>query len=336
MCPSTAAWPPRVDRPAAALGAALLVPDEANQGRAAGWSREGALPAPGRSLLGRARSAGGLSSPGLAGARCGPMPLVDLGRPARRHAPPADRLVPAPPGAGHGSHVASAMPGRRSSSRARPTAGWPACRSSTWPAWPLWCVPAAGACRWRSCRTWTTTKVAARMAVGVALSRWCPHTSSRSWQPGPDDPCRWRYGHPLLGGARTPAPTLTRARAAGLPVLTTYGLTETSYGIAVGGAERATLADPAALRPLPGVHVRVADRDPADGVGQIQVQGPMVFEGYVGDAPAAPTASPTAGCAPGTSARWTLTGCCASPIAARTWSSRGARTSTPGGRGRPA
>jgi O-succinylbenzoic acid--CoA ligase len=87
----------------------------------------------------------------------------------------------------------------------------------------------------------------------------------------------------LLGGAPIPGPTLARARRAGLPVLTTYGMTETSSGIAVGGAEAATVADPTALRPLPGVGMRILDPDPADGVGQIVVQGPMVFEGYLGE-----------------------------------------------------
>ncbi len=55
-------------------------------------------------------------------------------------------------------------------------------------------------------------------------------------------------------------------------MLTTYGMTETSSGIAVGGAEAATLADPAALRPLPGVRVRIVDPDPVDGVGQVEVR----------------------------------------------------------------
>ncbi len=45
-------------------------------------------------------------------------------------------------------------------------------------------------------------------------------------------------------------------------MLTTYGMTETSSGVAVGGAEKATLADAAALRPLPGVHVRVVGPRP--------------------------------------------------------------------------
>ncbi len=93
----------------------------------------------------------------------------------------------------------------------------------------------------------------------------------------------------LLGGAPIPGPTLAGARRAGLPVLTTYGMTETASGIAVGGAEAATLADPTALRPLPGVRLRILEPDPADGVGQILVQGPMVFDGYLDD-PAATAA----------------------------------------------
>jgi O-succinylbenzoic acid--CoA ligase len=75
---------------------------------------------------------------------------------------------------------------------------------------------------------------------------------------------------------------LARARTAGLPVVTTYGMTETASGVAVGGLDEATLADPSALRPLPGVELRIADPD-ARGVGGIEVRGPMVFAGYLDD-----------------------------------------------------
>ena len=90
----------------------------------------------------------------------------------------------------------------------------------------------------------------------------------------------------LLGGAPVPSATLARARALGLRVLTTYGMTETSSGIAVGGAEAATLADPAALRPLPGVRVRVVAPDPPTASDRVLVTGSMVFGGYLGDAAA--------------------------------------------------
>jgi O-succinylbenzoic acid--CoA ligase len=86
----------------------------------------------------------------------------------------------------------------------------------------------------------------------------------------------------LLGGASIPGPLLGRARERGLPVLTTYGMTETASGVAVGGTDPASLADPGAVRPLPGVRLRVVDAG-ADGVGQVEVAGAMVFAGYLGE-----------------------------------------------------
>ncbi len=85
----------------------------------------------------------------------------------------------------------------------------------------------------------------------------------------------------LLGGGPIPPALLERAREAGYRVLTTYGMTETASGIAVGGADADTLADPAAGRPLPRAEVRIDDPHPADGRGEILVRGPMVFAGYV-------------------------------------------------------
>ena len=74
---------------------------------------------------------------------------------------------------------------------------------------------------------------------------------------------------------------LVRARAAGYRVLTTYGMTETGSGIASGGADPATVADPTAGRALPGVKLRVVPDGAADGSGQILVCGEMVFSGYL-------------------------------------------------------
>ena len=90
----------------------------------------------------------------------------------------------------------------------------------------------------------------------------------------------------LLGGAPIPGALLARARAAGYPVLTTYGMTETSSGIAVGGADPATLAAAGAARPLNRVEVRIEPDGAPDGGGQIVVRGPMVFGGYLDDAAA--------------------------------------------------
>jgi O-succinylbenzoic acid--CoA ligase len=90
----------------------------------------------------------------------------------------------------------------------------------------------------------------------------------------------------LLGGGPIPPRLLERARAAGYRVLTTYGMSETGSGIAAGGADAETLADPTAARPLPGVELRIESDGAPDGSGEILVRGGMVFAGYEGDHPA--------------------------------------------------
>ncbi len=78
----------------------------------------------------------------------------------------------------------------------------------------------------------------------------------------------------LLGGAAAPQSLLEAARAAGIPVVTTYGMTETCGGCVYDG------------RPLDGVRVAVGDEDdprsPAagDGSGRIWIGGPVLFSSY--------------------------------------------------------
>ena len=108
----------------------------------------------------------------------------------------------------------------------------------------------------------------------------------------------------LLGGAAAPAGLVERARAAGVPVVTTYGMTETCGGcvydglpldgvrVAIGGQR-----DPAAALPgqgddpplrYPGgqppeppapAGFRVS-AETAGGTGRIWVAGPVLFDGY--------------------------------------------------------
>ena len=66
----------------------------------------------------------------------------------------------------------------------------------------------------------------------------------------------------LLGGAAAPAGLLDAARAARVPVVTTYGMTETSGGCVYDGI------------PLDGVRVRTGDDD------RIWIAGPVLFSGY--------------------------------------------------------
>jgi len=79
----------------------------------------------------------------------------------------------------------------------------------------------------------------------------------------------------LLGGAAAPPGLLQAARAAGVPVVTTYGMTETCGGCVYDGL------------PLDGVRVAIRDEAGAPaGDGRIWIGGPVLFTGYRRGAPA--------------------------------------------------
>ena len=69
----------------------------------------------------------------------------------------------------------------------------------------------------------------------------------------------------LLGGAAAPAGLLDAARAARVPVVTTYGMTETCGGCVYDGIA------------LDGVRIKIDDED-----GRIWLAGPVLFSGYRG------------------------------------------------------
>ncbi|WP_418274882.1 AMP-binding protein [Isoptericola jiangsuensis] len=78
-----------------------------------------------------------------------------------------------------------------------------------------------------------------------------------------------RCGAVLLGGAATPPGLLTRALDAGVPVVRTYGMSETAGGCVYDGVA------------LAGVRLRVAA---APGrPGRVEIAGPTLATGYVGD-----------------------------------------------------
>ncbi|MET1051699.1 MAG: AMP-binding protein [Mycetocola sp.] len=74
-----------------------------------------------------------------------------------------------------------------------------------------------------------------------------------------------RFDGILVGGQATPPQLLERTEQLGLPIFRTYGSSETSGGCVYNGV------------PLPGVHVRIVD-------GEIELAGPTLAEGYLGDA----------------------------------------------------
>jgi len=70
----------------------------------------------------------------------------------------------------------------------------------------------------------------------------------------------------LLGGAATPPALLRQAIERGINVIRTYGMTETAGGCVYDGA------------PLTGVRLRIAEG------GLVELAGPMLADGYLGDA----------------------------------------------------
>lgn len=92
--------------------------------------------------------------------------------------------------------------------------------------------------------------------------------------PGPFSP---RLRAVLLGGAATPPALLERGMAAGLPLVPTYGMTETASQMAtVDPTEHEPYAG---ARPLFAADIAIGDPD-AEGVGEILVRGPQVSPGY--------------------------------------------------------
>lgn len=86
----------------------------------------------------------------------------------------------------------------------------------------------------------------------------------------------------LLGGAAASPRLLQRAAGRGLPVVVTYGCTETcSQVVATPYEGRFEPARYGAGRPLPGAGIEACD-------GRILVQGPMLMDGYLGELPLPP------------------------------------------------
>lgn len=91
----------------------------------------------------------------------------------------------------------------------------------------------------------------------------------------------------LVGGGPADPSLLARARAAGLPVLATYGMTETCSQAATEAPDDVGAVTGSAGRPLGSCEVRVAGKSgrplPPGKAGRIEVRGPAVSPGYWGE-----------------------------------------------------
>jgi O-succinylbenzoic acid--CoA ligase len=91
----------------------------------------------------------------------------------------------------------------------------------------------------------------------------------------------------LLGGAAAPQSLLDDARAAGVPVVTTYGMTETCGGcvydgVALDGVALLTLEDSADPESDPPEPPGLPSGGTAGSLGRIWISGPVLFSGYRG------------------------------------------------------
>jgi o-succinylbenzoate---CoA ligase len=107
--------------------------------------------------------------------------------------------------------------------------------------------------------------LAAASASGCAHVSLVPTQLQRLLESGIDKSTSLAgFSSVLLGGAAAPAGLLAVARAAGVPVVTTYGMTETCGGCVYDGV------------PLDGVRVKIGDDE------RIWIGGPVLFSGYHG------------------------------------------------------
>lgn len=114
------------------------------------------------------------------------------------------------------------------------------------------------------------SQVATAMRGGVTMVSVVPTMLARLLEHGPFSGLR----AVIVGGGAVPAGLLERAAEAGMPVLPSYGMTET-FG------QVATLRPDAPLayraHPMPGVEFRI------ESDGRIAIRGPQVSPGYLGE-----------------------------------------------------
>ncbi len=98
----------------------------------------------------------------------------------------------------------------------------------------------------------------------------------------------------LVGGGPSDPALLAAARRAGLPALQTYGMTETASQVATEAPGDEERRPGSVGRPLEGFEVRAVDAAgralPAGREGSLEVRGPAVSSGYLGEPARAPDA----------------------------------------------
>ncbi len=81
----------------------------------------------------------------------------------------------------------------------------------------------------------------------------------------------------IVGGAPCPLYVLNGFRRLGVPIVEGYGLTECSPVVSITNSKNSRVGTIG--KKLPNIEVRIADPDP-QGVGELQIRGPIVMKGY--------------------------------------------------------
>jgi O-succinylbenzoic acid--CoA ligase len=90
----------------------------------------------------------------------------------------------------------------------------------------------------------------------------------------------------LLGGSAAPPRLVEESARRGIPIAPTYGLTEATSQVTTLLPGEASRKPASSGMPLPLSEVRIATQAgvaPPDEVGEIEIRGPTVFAGYLGD-----------------------------------------------------
>ena len=88
----------------------------------------------------------------------------------------------------------------------------------------------------------------------------------------------------LIGGAAATSELVQAAQAAGFPVVTTYGLTETASQVATQTPERTLLKPGGVGKAVPFTEISIVGEDsqplPSGETGEVVVRGPTIMRGY--------------------------------------------------------
>lgn len=86
-----------------------------------------------------------------------------------------------------------------------------------------------------------------------------------------------------IGGAALNPEVEEFLRDARFPYIVGYGLTESAPLLSGGPQGDKTITLGSSGKPVPGVEIRIAQPDPATGIGEIQARGPNIMRGYWND-----------------------------------------------------